>query len=67
MFKEHLQKLFAAYDPQIQTLITRVLVFEQENISYERVPRFKESLDQIIAQVAASNEQERTNKDGAAE
>jgi hypothetical protein len=59
MFKENFQNLFADFEPRIQTLINRVLKFEQENITYERIPRLKEQLDQIITEVAASKEAER--------
>ncbi len=59
MFKENLQNLFADFDPTIQTLINRVLAFEQENITYERIPRRKEQLDQIITEVAVNKETER--------
>ena len=60
MFKENLQNLFSDFDPKIQTLISRVLKFEQENITYKTIPRLKEQLDQIITEVAVSKEAERT-------
>lgn len=62
MFKEKLRELFTVYPPEIQTLIMRVLAFEQENISYERVPRVKEQIDEIVTQVAVSREAARGAK-----
>lgn len=68
MFKENFQNLFADFEPEIQTLITRVLIFEQEYITHDRgrmSSKMKEELDQIITQVASSKqaERERSNDD----
>lgn len=68
MFKENFQNLFADFEPEIQTLITRVLSFEQKHITHESgrmTQKMKEELDQIITQVAMSKQvgRERDNVD----
>lgn len=51
MLKDRLRELFKSYDTPIQTIISEVLVWEQEHISRDR-PRFKDSLDNIVTRVA---------------
>ena len=51
MLKDRLRELFRSYDTPIQTIISEVLVWEQEHISRDR-PRFKDSLDDIVTRVA---------------
>lgn len=60
MLKERLTQLFNQYDPAIQSLISKVLVLEQEHISMDK-PHLKSDIDQIISQLA-SNEVDRVNK-----
>ncbi len=62
MLRERLNQLFKAYDPAIQSLISQVLMLEQENISLEK-PHLKNEIDQIISQLA-SKEVDRAGKDG---
>jgi hypothetical protein len=51
MQKERLRKLFTAYDPAIQRVISEVLIVEQEHISIDR-PRVKDQIEEIIDRVA---------------
>ncbi len=50
MLKDRLRELFKGYDESIQTIISEVLVLEQEHISMER-PRVKDPIDDIISRV----------------
>lgn len=51
MPKAELRRLFSEYDPAVETVISRVLLLEQEKISMDR-PRVKEDIDRIIDKVA---------------
>jgi hypothetical protein len=51
MLKDRLKKLFEHCDPEIQAIISSVLVMEQEYISMER-PRVKDEVDSIISLAA---------------
>lgn len=62
MLKERLSQLFTTHDPVIQNLISEILIFEQANISMEKL-HFKEPIDQIISRLAAK-ELEYTDKSG---
>ena len=56
MLKDRMQELFgelfANYDIEIQAIILRVLLLEQENISMKR-PRVRDQIDEIISQMAS--------------
>ena len=55
MLKDRIQELFAelfaSYDKEIQDIISRVLLLEQEHISM-KLPRVKTQIDEIISQMA---------------
>lgn len=56
MLKDRMQELFAElfanYDMEIQDIILRVLLLEQENISMKR-PRVRDQIDEIISQMVS--------------
>ncbi len=56
MLKDRMQKLFAElfanYDTEIQDIISRVLLLEQEHISM-KLPRVRAQIDEIISQIAS--------------
>ena len=55
MLKDRIQELFAElfanYDTEIQDIISRVLLLEQEHISM-KLPRVRTQIDEIISQMA---------------
>ncbi len=55
MLKDRIQELFAelfaSYDKEIQDIISRVLLLEQEHISM-KLPRIRTQIDEIISQMA---------------
>ena len=56
MLKDRIQELFAelfaSHDKEIQDIISRVLLLEQEHISM-KLPRVRTQIDEIISQVAS--------------
>ncbi len=55
MLKDRIQEsfaeLFANYDTDIQNIISRTLLLEQEHISM-KLPRVRTQIDEIISQIA---------------
>ncbi len=55
MLKDRIQELFAElfanYDTEIQDIISRTLLLEQEHISM-KLPRVRAQIDEIISQMA---------------
>ncbi|HMH11240.1 MAG TPA: hypothetical protein VK553_11045 [Candidatus Nitrosopolaris rasttigaisensis] len=52
MFQERLNKLFAKCKPNIQALITEVVMLEQANISMSKT-QTKEKVDEIVSRLAS--------------
>lgn len=52
MIKDRIRELFREYDPALQRIIHEVLLLEQEFISFDRPPKVREPIDQIVLREA---------------